>query len=293
MSLSKCLWLSFCLVSLVAIAPAGHAYASSSGGPLLSVSVTSTDVHPGDYVSLAVSSVASWNGSKTNYSQGPIEIDAVSSAGGNYSPLSGLHPLVNGTFGMGWVVGLEPITYVSIQVTDLQTHQVSAFVIYVNPSWAQVNAWVNRTLTEANNATQAHDDSENARQWGFVYLIAGLCIALSFLVCLALDNGIKHKLAPPQESVWDRMKTWVKISRDPIPDVIDMAFTDREHVYGDVPLKAQLDILDRREEYLGWLVARNKAAIREIQQLPATREEVKARWVKNRREIGLDPEWEA
>lgn len=290
--MSKCLWLSFCLVSLIVIAPAAHA-APSSGGPILDVAVTSSNVHPGDYVSLSVSSVASWNGTRTNYSQGPVLIDAVASTGSNYSPLEGLHELVNGSFGIGWIVGDEAINYIGVQVRDLQTGLSQQLVINVNPSWSQVAGIVNRTLGDALDHQGANDRQQTSDMWLLFYVLSATLFGLGLVVILAIDNGYAHRQVPPAESKWDRVKGWVRISREPIPDAIDLAFMDREHVYSDLPLKMQLDIFDHREEYLNWTEAKLREVLREIKTLPQTRREIRERFVKNRRELNLDPDWEA
>lgn len=286
------LWIC-CLVSLLAIAPAVRGSASpQSGGPLLSVVVTSTSVHPGDYVSLSVSSVASWNGTRTNYSRGPIRITAVDSTGANVSPLAGQHELLNGTFGIGWVVGNGSIDFIGITVQDLETGLVQRLELDVSLTLRQVADLMGKNLSRFEAGQAAANAQDRADMWFLFYVMSLVIVALSTAVCIAVENAIAHKQNPPRESVWDRVKGWVRISREPIPDVIDMAFTDREHVFGDVPLKAQLDVLAHREEYLNWLHARDLDTMREIRALPKTKQELKDRFVKMRRELGLDADWE-
>jgi hypothetical protein len=265
---------------------------TTSGGPILTLSVTTTNAHPGDYLSLAIASLSSWNGTKSVYSGGPISIQAVTSAGVNYTPLSGIHKLLNGTAGIGWMLGNEPINFITVQATDLQTGLVQRIEIDIAPSWSQVIGMINRTIGDGDKVRGANDRLREANMWFLFYFFVAAMISLWAIAVLSAENRFAHAQTPPRLSGWDRVKTWIRVSRDPIPDVLDLAFTDREHVYGDIPLKMQLDILKHREEYLNWIQALLMEFRNEIRQLPDTRKALRERFIKNRRELGLDPDWE-
>lgn len=279
--------LSASLVVLL-LAAAGSSASASAPASELRVVLSSGTASPGDVVTLFVTSFLAFNASdprNTTWSPGPIVIDAVTSAGTNYTPLAGVYDLRNTTFVRSWTVGSEFIDYVSITVRDLETGLFETVRLSIAPSWSWAWSQWERQRQRDENTTAAALAQVRADEDFRTELGLGIAFALFVALLILFDHKNAHKAR--LYSRLDRFVHWLRFTPSPIPDpetttlardspVPDKAWEDRRKwVRNELGILAQ-ETTDR-EDYRRQLEEEDHDLTLSIQRY--------------REGIGLDPEW--